>query len=108
MDHNDQAWAVFRCSLLKPVLLGEIPKSERGSYYRMLSEQEHLLPNSTRKKISTSRGKRLSFSRTPMPALYTNSTSHRMMPSRVSLRALPITKSTLRHVDELVARRGRS
>ncbi len=52
MDHNDQAWAVFRCSLLKPVLLGEIPKSERGSYYRMLSEQEHLLPNGTRKKIS--------------------------------------------------------
>jgi transposase InsO family protein len=52
MDRNDQAWAVFRCSLLKPVLLGEIPASERGAYFRKLSQQEHLLPNGTRKKIS--------------------------------------------------------
>ena len=52
MDRNDQAWAVFRCQLLAPVLLGEVPASERGAYFRMLSEQEQLLPNGTRKKIS--------------------------------------------------------
>jgi len=52
MDRNDQAWAVFRCQLLAPVLLGEVSASERGAYFRMLSEQEHLLPNGTRKKIS--------------------------------------------------------
>jgi DNA-binding transcriptional ArsR family regulator len=52
MNCNDQAWAVFRCSLLKPVLLGEISASERGAYFRELSRQEHLLPNGTRKKIS--------------------------------------------------------
>ena len=52
MDRNDQAWAVFRCQLLAPVLLGEVSASERGAYFRKLSEQEHLLPNGTRKKIS--------------------------------------------------------
>ena len=52
MDRNDQAWAVFRCQLLAPVLLGEVSASERGAYFRMLSEQEQLLPNGKRKKIS--------------------------------------------------------
>ena len=52
MDRSDQAWAVFRCSLLKPLLLGEIPASERGAYFRAVSEQEHVLPNGRRKRIS--------------------------------------------------------
>ena len=52
MDRNDQAWAVFRCQLLAPVLLGEVSASQRGAYFRKLSEQEHLLPNGTRKKLS--------------------------------------------------------
>ena len=52
MDRNDQAWAVFRCQLLAPVLLGEVSASERGAYFRKLSEQEHLLPSGVRKKIS--------------------------------------------------------
>jgi len=52
MNYNDQAWTVFRCSLLKPLLLGEIPDSQRGAFFRQLSEQEHLLPNGVRKKIS--------------------------------------------------------
>ena len=52
MDRNDQAWAVFRCQLLAPVLLGEVSASERGAYFRMLSQQEHLLPSGQRKKIS--------------------------------------------------------
>lgn len=33
MDRNDQAWAVFRCQLLAPVLLGEVSASERGAYF---------------------------------------------------------------------------
>ena len=52
MGRNDQAWAVFRCQLLAPLLLGEIPDSERGAYIQSLSEQEYLLPNGVRKKIS--------------------------------------------------------
>ena len=52
MGRNDQAWAVFRCQLLAPLLLGEIPANERGAYIQSLSEQEYLLPNGVRKRIS--------------------------------------------------------
>jgi transposase InsO family protein len=52
MDRNDQAWAVFWCSLLSPLLLGEIPEAEREAYFRSLAEEERLLPNGQRKRIS--------------------------------------------------------
>jgi len=52
MDRDDQAWAVFWCSLLSPLLLGEIPQAEREAYFRTLAEQERLLPNGQRKRIS--------------------------------------------------------
>lgn len=52
MDRDDQAWAVFRCSLLSPLLLGEVPEAEREAYFRTLSEEERLLPNGQRKRIS--------------------------------------------------------
>ena len=52
MGRNDQAWAVFRCSLLSPLLLGEVPQAEREAYFRSLAEKEHLLPNGQRKRIS--------------------------------------------------------
>ena len=52
MDRDDQAWAVFRCSLLSPLLLEEIPVAEREAYFRLLSQEERLLPNGRRKRIS--------------------------------------------------------
>ncbi len=52
MDRNDQAWAVFWCSLLSPLLLGEIPEAEREAYFRSLALEERLLPNGQRKRIS--------------------------------------------------------
>lgn len=52
MDRDDQAWAVFWCSLLSPLLLGEIPEAEREAYFLTLSEEERLLPNGQRKRIS--------------------------------------------------------
>ena len=52
MGRNDQAWAVFWCSLLSPLLLGEIPEAERGAYFRTLAEEERLLPNGQRKRVS--------------------------------------------------------
>jgi putative transposase len=52
MDRDDQAWAVFRCSLLSPLLLGEIPPGERESYFRLLAQEERLLPNGQRKRVS--------------------------------------------------------
>ena len=52
MDRDDQAWAVFRCSLLSPLLLGEIPEAEREAYFRSLADKEHRMPNGQRKRIS--------------------------------------------------------
>ena len=49
---NDEAWAVFWCSLLSPLSTGEIPADQRGDYFRELSQQERLLPNGQRKQIS--------------------------------------------------------
>ncbi|MCB9920797.1 MAG: transposase [Planctomycetaceae bacterium] len=52
MGRDDQAWAVFRCSLLSPLLLGEIPQAEREAYFRKLAAEERLLPNGQRQCVS--------------------------------------------------------
>jgi len=52
MGRNDEAWAVFWCSLLSPVLLGEIPEAERERYFQALSQQDRELPNGQRRRIS--------------------------------------------------------
>ena len=52
MGRNDQAWAVFRCSLLSPLLTGEILEAEREAYFHSLSQEERLLPNGQWKPIS--------------------------------------------------------
>jgi transposase InsO family protein len=52
MGRNDEGWAVFWCSLLSPVLLGEIPERQRERYFHQLAEQERLLPNGQRRRIS--------------------------------------------------------
>jgi len=45
MDRNDLAWTAFRASLLAPLLTGEISSEERGSYFRKLSGQAHIMPD---------------------------------------------------------------
>jgi len=52
IGRNGEDWAVFWCSLLSPLLVGEIPADQRGRYFRELSEEERLLPNGRRKRIS--------------------------------------------------------
>lgn len=52
MGRNDQAWPVFRCSLLSPLVLGEIPVADREAYFHTLAQEERLLPNGKRKRIS--------------------------------------------------------
>lgn len=49
---NDEDWAVFWCSLLSPVLLGEIPEAQRERYFQGLSWQERQLPNGQRRCVS--------------------------------------------------------
>ncbi len=52
MSCNDQDWAVFWCSLLSPLRLGEIPHDQRERYFQQLSQEERLLPNGRRRCIS--------------------------------------------------------
>lgn len=52
MVRNDEDWAVFWCSLLSPVLLGEIPEAQRERYFQQLSREERRLPNGQRRCIS--------------------------------------------------------
>ena len=52
MHPADDDWAVFWCSLLSPVLLGEIPEAQRERYFQELSRQERRLPNGQRRCIS--------------------------------------------------------
>jgi len=54
MDHHDDNWAVFWCSLLGPILLDEVEPGERRAFLKNLSQQEVLLPNGRRKRISLS------------------------------------------------------
>jgi putative transposase len=54
MNHDDDAWAVFWCSILGPILLEDIPAGERRRYLKALSQKEHLLPSGVRKRISLS------------------------------------------------------
>jgi len=52
MRCNKEDWAVFWCSLLSPVLLGEIPQRRRERYFQQLCQEERLLPNGRRKRLS--------------------------------------------------------
>lgn len=52
MDRNDLAWTAFRASLLAPLLTGEITRAERGSYFRKLSQQTHVMPDGKSGTIS--------------------------------------------------------
>jgi transposase InsO family protein len=49
VDRHEQ-WAVFWCSLLQPLLCGEIPPQEAGRFLRELAETEQLFPNGQRGK----------------------------------------------------------
>ena len=48
-DRHEQ-WAVFWCSLLAPLLYGEIPVEEAGPFLRQLTETECEFPDGTRRK----------------------------------------------------------
>jgi len=52
MPDQDERWVVLWCSMLSPVLLGEIPEAERERHFQELSQQERQLPDGQRRRIS--------------------------------------------------------
>jgi putative transposase len=58
MTEKDEKWALFWCSLLHPVLVGEIDAKDANRYLKGLAQQEALFPDGRRKKPSHSTLKR--------------------------------------------------
>ncbi len=54
VKRKDEDWALFWCSLLHPVLFGEIEAHEVGAFLRQLASEERTFPNGRRKKPSLS------------------------------------------------------
>jgi len=54
VKEKDLDWAIFWCSLLQPVLLGEVSAAETQSFLQELAAEERLFPDGTRRKTSVS------------------------------------------------------
>ena len=52
MSDRQERWAVFWCSLLGPLLYGEVPPEEAGRFLNQLAATEHLFPDGQRRRPS--------------------------------------------------------
>jgi len=52
MSDQQEQWAVFWCSLLSPLLYGEIPPEEAGRFIEQLASWEHVFPDGQRRRPS--------------------------------------------------------
>ena len=52
MLEQKERWAIFWCSLLSPVLYGEIPQEEVGRFMAELTSREHQFPDGRRRRPS--------------------------------------------------------
>jgi len=49
---KDEDWALFWCSLLEPLIFGEVTEEETQGFLRTIAQEERLFPNGTRRKPS--------------------------------------------------------
>ncbi len=54
MRRQDEEWAVFWCSVLQPVLFGDVDPADTQRLLKELAQQERVFPNGVRKKPSLS------------------------------------------------------
>ena len=52
MPEREERWAVFWCSLLSPLLYGEIPPNEAGGFINQLASCEHVFPDGRHRRPS--------------------------------------------------------
>jgi len=52
MPDRAEQWAIFWCSLLSPLLYGEIPPEEAGGFLRQLASTEQVFPDGQRRRPS--------------------------------------------------------
>jgi transposase InsO family protein len=110
MGRNDEDWAVFWCSLLSPVLLGEIPEAQRERYFQQLSQEERRLPNGQRRCISvrTFRRQWRKLKDSGVPGLYRQRRSDRGLPRKkhadLLARAVELKKEQPYRSDKVINR----
>jgi putative transposase len=110
MGRNDEDWAVFWCTLLSPVLLGEIPEAQRERYFQQLSQEERRLPNGKWQCISvrTFRRQWRRLKDHGVPGLYRRPRSDRGKPRKkyadLLARAVELKKEQPRRSDKVINR----
>ncbi|MGH8310449.1 MAG: hypothetical protein ACRETX_11735, partial [Steroidobacteraceae bacterium] len=52
MKKKDEAWAIFWCSLLEPVLFGDFEPRAVQTYLRKVASEERVFPDGTRRRPS--------------------------------------------------------
>lgn len=82
MDEKDQEWAVFWCSLLQPVLFGEVDRQSTNRFLRGLAERQLLFPDGKQRRpsFSTLRRKLRTFRQGGFEALKRKERSDRGRP----------------------------
>jgi transposase InsO family protein len=109
-DRHDrhQQWAVFWCSLLGPLIYGEIPPEEAGRFLRELTETEHLFPDGQRRRPSraTLWRKWKKYREGGLEALFPKRRSDRGKPRKASQemidRAIELKKDQPRRSEETI------
>jgi transposase InsO family protein len=106
----NEDWAVFWCSLLSPVLLGEIPQRQRERYFQQLNQEERLLPNGRRGRVSvrTLRRQWWRLKKGGVTGLYRRRRSDRGQPRKkhadLLARAVALKKEQPRRSEEAINR----
>ena len=105
---REQQWAVFWCSLLGPLLYGEIPPEEAGRFLAELSQSEQLFPDGQRRKTSraTLWRKWKTYREGGFEALFRQPRDDRGKPRKVSQemidRAIALKKDQPRRSEETI------
>lgn len=86
MKKRDEGWAVFWCSLMRPLLFGEVEDDGTNRFLKDLSEKEVLHPNGKRKRpsLSTLRRKFRKYRRAGFDGLARKTRKDRGEPRAVS------------------------
>lgn len=108
MRRQDEEWAVFWCSLLHPVLFGDIDPADTQRFLKALAQQEQVFPNGVRKKpsLSTLRRKLRQYRQTGFNGLARKRRADRGRPrahkQEIIDKAIDLKRDQARRSDETI------
>lgn len=110
MNEKDQQWAIFWCTLLRPLLFGEVEKAKTNQFLKRLTQKESLFPDGKRQRpsLSTLRRKLRKYQREGFEALARKKRSNHGKPRKASQamidKAVLLKKDQPRRSDETLNR----